>query len=186
MSEGRATHLELFGGTETSPVEDPYRVYKRLRDESPVLPVLAMGHPAWLVTRFDDVRAVLMRHVERVARRLRKHELRARGITLKIRYGDFETITRSTTLDEATDTTDDIWQAARGVFDKWAASHFRPVRLIGVSAGHLEGDASQLDLFPNAERERHSKLDLATDRIVEKFGSSAIRRASTTRRGRRN
>jgi cytochrome P450 len=59
MSEGRATYVELFGGSETSPVENPYPVFERLREESPLLPVLAMGRDAWLVTRFEDVRAIL-------------------------------------------------------------------------------------------------------------------------------
>jgi cytochrome P450 len=51
--------MELFGGSETSPVENPYPVFKRLREESPVLPVLAMGRDAWFVTRCEDVRAIL-------------------------------------------------------------------------------------------------------------------------------
>src|SRR5512143_2385795 len=50
---------QTFGGDFMSPVPDPYRAYKRLRDEQPVtLLDLFMG-PGYLVTRYDDVRAVL-------------------------------------------------------------------------------------------------------------------------------
>jgi hypothetical protein len=43
----------------------------------------------------EEVRRVLLDQVEQVARRLRKQGLKARGASLKIRYGDFETISRS-------------------------------------------------------------------------------------------
>lgn len=53
------TMEKLFGGTMMSPVEDPYPVYARLREESPVLPVNTMMGVNYLVTRFDDVAMVL-------------------------------------------------------------------------------------------------------------------------------
>jgi len=65
----------------------------------------------------DFVRAVIMTQAEDVARRLRRHERTARNVTVKIRFGDFETITRSETFADATDQTDAIWRAARGLFD---------------------------------------------------------------------
>jgi cytochrome P450 len=53
------TSIELFGGTMMSPVPDPYPVYRRLRDTEPVLPVQGIMGETWLVTRYDDVCAVL-------------------------------------------------------------------------------------------------------------------------------
>lgn len=53
------TMEKLFGGTMMSPVEDPYPVYARLRNESPVLPVNTMMGVNYLVTRYDDVAMVL-------------------------------------------------------------------------------------------------------------------------------
>ena len=52
----------------------------------------------------------LLEQVQHVARRLRKHNLRAGGVTLKIRFGEFKTITRSRALDEPTDRTDVLWE----------------------------------------------------------------------------
>ena len=53
------TSQELFGGTMMSPVPDPYPVYRRLRDEEPVVPVETMMGIVWMVTRYDDADAVL-------------------------------------------------------------------------------------------------------------------------------
>ncbi|MBI1373731.1 MAG: DNA polymerase IV [Phycisphaera sp.] len=157
-------------------------------DDRPVTPdhdAKSIGHEQTFGADLDDpadVRRILLDHVENVARRIRKHGLRARTITLKIRYGDFETITRSTTLDRPTDATDTLWAASRELFDKWATASFRPVRLIGMHASQLSrGDAGdeQLDLFDDGSGERKRQVDAATDRIVDKFGKGSIRRGGT-------
>jgi DNA polymerase-4 len=59
----------------------------------------------------DAVRDVLLSLTEQVAVRLRRHGARAKGVALKIRFGDFEKVTRSATLPEATDVTQALWQA---------------------------------------------------------------------------
>ena len=148
-------------------------------DERPVTPdreAKSIGHEQTFEVDVPDpgeVRRVLFDQVEQVARRLRKHGLRARGVSLKIRFGDFETISRSTTLTGPTDITTELWQAARGLFDKWP---FRPVRLIGVTAERLTEAKDQLTLFTGPEKERQKKLDSVTDRINERFGKRAIKR----------
>ena len=63
----------------------------------------------------EDVRRVLFEQVEQVGRRLRQHAMSARTVSLKIRYGEFETISRSTTLSQPTSGTADLWKAAWGV-----------------------------------------------------------------------
>ena len=122
----------------------------------------------------DEIRRVLLDQVEQVAGRLRKSGVHARGVSVKIRYGDFKTISRSTTV-EATDATSDLWQAARMLFDAWAAK-FQPVRLIGMTAERLGEADEQLGLFIDPVRERAKKLDAVADRINLKFGRRAIRR----------
>ena len=54
-----ATTNRLFGGTMMSPIVDPYSVYKRLRDEQPALPVNTLMGIVYMITRYDDVEAVL-------------------------------------------------------------------------------------------------------------------------------
>ncbi len=59
MAEKMTTMEKLLGGNMMSPVVDPHSVYRRLRDESPVLPVNTMLGVNYLVTRYDDVGMVL-------------------------------------------------------------------------------------------------------------------------------
>jgi DNA polymerase IV len=123
------------------------------------------------------IRAVMLEQVEQVGSRLRRYGLRARTVTVKIRFGEFQTITRRTTLAEPADTTAAIWSAARGLFDHWAEREFRPVRLIGVTAGNFAGDDGQLQLFGDPAGEKQRKVDGVVDDIHRKFGRAAIRRA---------
>ena len=125
----------------------------------------------------EQVRQVLLGETEHVALRLRRHDLRGRTITVKIRYGDFETITRSTTLPHLTDSTDELWRAAAGLFDRWVEAGFRPVRLIGVSVSHLQAPAGrQMELFTDEQQQRQRQLDRATDEIQSRFGRGSIHR----------
>ena len=124
----------------------------------------------------EHVQGILFGQVQQVGRRLRKHGLRARGISLKIRFGDFETISRSGTLADPSDLTDELWEAARGLFDHWADSHFVPVRLIGVAADRLENGGGQLDLFTDPKRQKRRGVDRAMDAIQAKFGAGSVKR----------
>jgi DNA polymerase-4 len=123
-----------------------------------------------------DVRRVLFEQVEQVGRRLRQHGLNARTISLKIRYGEFETISRSITIEYASNGTNELWNAASGLFDKWASAHFRPVRLIGMSATQFSAGPAQLPLFADPKIERQKKVDAVADQITSKFGTRAIKR----------
>jgi DNA polymerase IV len=153
------------------------------RDVVPDAQAKSLGHECTFETDIEDpdaVRDVLLRQAEDVGRRVRRHALRSRGVTVKIRYGDFETITRSATLDTPTDATDELRRAARELFDAWAETSFRPVRLIGVTAGRLSDCGAQLGLFDAAEQERRRRLDRALDALQDRFGSDAIRRGRPT------
>jgi DNA polymerase-4 len=162
-------------------------------DDRPVTPdrdAKSVGHERTFgedLREPEQVRAAMLAQAEDVARRLRKHALRARTVTLKIRYGDFETITRAHTLDAPTDSTDTLWHAAEALFDLWIAREgFKPVRLIGVSASNM-GDEAQLDLFASPKTDaKKSQVDRATDAIVNKFGKGAIRRAAAQPKKRRD
>jgi DNA polymerase-4 len=103
-------------------------------------------------------------------------------VTLKIRLGDFSTFTRAQSLDEVTDRTDTLWDVARGILRAWAATGFRPVRLIGVQCSNLERGLDADGLFPDHEHARQRALDAATDRIAERFGADALRRGGTAGR----
>jgi DNA polymerase IV len=160
--------------------------YRRLAfglDDRPVVPdhdAKSIGQEETFGTDLPDpadVREVMLEQAEQVAARLRRHGLRSVTVTVKIRFGDFQTITRRTTLPQATDSTSEIWEAARLLFDQWAQTHYRPVRLIGVSAGGLCRPDGQLDLFADPQAERQRRLDAAVDSINRRFGKGVIHRS---------
>ncbi len=126
----------------------------------------------------DEVRALIARQCEDVARRLRKHKRFARTVTIKVRFGDFETVTRSKTLEYQTNQTSDIHNAARILFDKWA-SCFRPVRLIGVGVSQLTEHTDAGGLFDQGRNETQKKVDQIGDQIKERFGKNAVMRGSS-------
>lgn len=126
----------------------------------------------------DDVVRVLLWQSEHVARRLRRALCIAAGVTVKIRFGEFQTITRSRMLAEPADTTSAIYATARSLFREWSSSSFRPVRLVGVTATHLTNE-QQFSLFPHSNQDKIRTAEIATDAIVKKYGKTAIRRAAT-------
>jgi DNA polymerase-4 len=131
----------------------------------------------------DTLRETLLGQVEHVAARLRRADLTTRGVMLKIRDADFETITRQMTLAAATDRTDLLWTAVAELFDEWRRGGVYPVRLIGVAANHLtHSSGEQLGLFDAGEAQRRKRLDRTVDQIRDRFGGSAIHRGTPDRR----
>jgi DNA polymerase-4 len=88
-----------------------------------------------------------------VAAGLQRRNLSARTLTLKLRYGDFTTVTRSLTLAGPTRRAEAIAEIARGLLRRTEAGR-RPVRLLGVGAANLiRGGVEQLELFEGARGE---------------------------------
>lgn len=108
--------------------------------------------------------------------RLRAKGGRTRRITLKIRFADFETITRSATLDSETDSTLEIWRVARETFLRWSNRNFQPVRLVGVRLERLPEHAVVPDLFVDPRAERARALDKVADAIEARYGRAAAHR----------
>ena len=129
----------------------------------------------------EEVRRVLMAEVEQVATRLRRHRLKAQAVTLKIRYGDFHTITRSRTLPFAEDSTSGLGDAAIALWNAWAGSSFQPVRLIGFGGSNLSA-GGQIALFEDAGNQKLRKADEVSDQIRERFGKKSIHRGWSTPR----
>lgn len=138
----------------------------------------SIGHEETFGTNLiepDAVRGVLLEQAEAVGLRLRRHQLFAGGVTVKIRFGDFKTITRSKVLPNPTDTTSDIYAASVGLFNAWAHDGFQSVRLIGTQATTLAREA-QMGLFTQSATERQRKLDGTLDAIKNRYGKGAIGR----------
>lgn len=123
----------------------------------------------------DELRAL----VERVAWRTRKRGVRARTLTLRIRYADFETQTRSRTFGESDE--EGVLLAIATDLLRAAWDPDRRIRLLGVGVSHLAPAERQVPLpFGNTRRRPGSAMDA----VREKFGYDAIR-LGAVRRGSR-
>jgi DNA polymerase-4 len=119
----------------------------------------------------DRIEGELLRHADRLASRLRRAGLRGRTVHLKVRLGDFTTVTRSHTLRTPTDTAHVLYRAAKALFDRTSARG-RPVRLLGLGMEGLEAASAprQLDL----EGAGWDEVERAVDRIRDRFGGGAV------------
>jgi DNA polymerase-4 len=158
------------------------------RDDRAVVPdreAKSISHETTFVVDIHDrdvLRAWLAELTEQVARRLRRHHLRAKTVQLKVRFSDFATITRSHSVKEPTDVTDELWKVATELFAKVSQDR-GPIRLIGVGVSGIDQSGlRQRDLFDDERHEQNSRLDAATDAIRDRFGGTAVRRGINIRR----
>jgi len=114
---------------------------------------------------------------ELVADRLREEKTKARTITLKIRLEGFHTYTRSATLRESTNFTEDMIRTVQKLYENFEIKE-RKVRLVGVRASNLSL-ADEPDLFRAKPSARTEALHKAIDKIKARFGKSSISRASS-------
>lgn len=128
----------------------------------------------------DVLQAWLMELTEQVARRLRQQQCQGRTVNLKVRYGNFDTITRAKSLSQPTDLTSQIWTVASDQLANSMPDRELVVRLIGVGVSNLTPrQAVQQSLFENEQGQRDSRLDQVADQIRGRFGVTSLRRAST-------
>ena len=155
------------------------------RDDRPVepwTPPKSMGAETTFERDTTDrarLDTTLRGQAERVARELRAERLAAARVTLKLRFADFRTLTRSHTSDP----TQDGLELYRRVAILLARETLvQPVRLIGVSASALTAEQTgQLGLLGD-DAVRRERLSRAVDRITDRFGLDAIRPAALVRR----
>ncbi len=142
----------------------------------------------------DDLRRELLAIATRVAARLRRHGLKGRTVSLKVKFADFRLVTRETTLNCGTDDGGEIYRHALSLLGRTDAGT-RPVRLLGIylsnfgEEGAREEEWRQIPLFghrpeplnassrqpPAWDPVRTAKLNEAVDRIREKYGEKGVR-----------
>jgi DNA polymerase-4 len=127
---------------------------------------------------FDYLKSELVRLSEKIAYELRQDGKVAGCISVKLRYSNFETTSKQTTV-PYTCADDEIIPIAKELFDK-LYKRGEPVRLLGVRLSELTNDAIQTNLFDDVER----KTDLykAIDDVKDRFGKNALNRASSSKK----
>ena len=168
-------------------------------DDSPVIstPTAAkgIGNSTTLAEDITDVQlaySTLLSLAESVGSRLRKSGQNASTLSVEIKYSDFQSVSRQTSLNTPTSTTQIIYETSCKLFDElWNGS---PIRLLGIRSAKLTShdEPVQLSLFddlvePTAKNEpgkshpsteKLKALDSTLDAIREKYGKDAIVRGS--------
>ncbi|XVX18818.1 DNA polymerase IV [Actinomycetota bacterium] len=159
---------------ELSWARDPRRVEPVHREKS-------IGADETFPYDVDDpayIHRELLRLSDRVAARLRSAGMMGRTVSIKVRFADFTTITRSKTLRDPTDVSRDILATARALYDALGLQRAR-IRLVGVRVEGLV-DAERAPIQGLLDEPDHGwrEADRAIDRASRRFGAGSVRPAS--------
>jgi DNA polymerase-4 len=138
------------------------------------------GNSTTIAFDVDDeavARMILLSLAETVCTRLRADSVMATVVAVSIVDFEFHWVSHQMTLFTATNTTNEIYQAACRLFDElWDGL---PIRKLGIHTSKVvKGDSlRQLNLFDMNKYEKLSKLDTAVDKVRERFGDDAVMRA---------
>lgn len=157
----------------------------RGNDDRPVTPgevAKSVGSEETFSHDLDDTEVVLreiLRLADRTAGRLRAKGLCGRTVTLKVRFANFVTITRSRTLPEEVDATADLYGVTKALYLKLDPDRPR-IRLLGVGVSGLTPGppARQFDLLAESTRPGLREASKAIDSIRSRFGERALDLAS--------
>jgi DNA polymerase-4 len=151
------------------------------RDDRDVVPhqrAKSIGHEETFASDLVDrdlLDRELVRLADGVAMRLRSAAVATRTVVLKVRFGDFRTVTRSLTVPEPVDSGRALWQTAKELLDQLDTTP--GVRLLGISGAALV-PAGIRQLRLDDDSVPWSDADGAMDRIRARFGTDAIAPAS--------
>jgi DNA polymerase-4 len=156
----------------------------RGQDDRPVIPeskAKSISQEETFTPDLDDLekmKRVLLDQAEQVGWELRKEKVKGYTVTVKVRYPDFTTVTRSLTLPFSTDQAIEIYQTALKLLHKTEALQ-KKARLLGLGMSNLlhQDDPEQFVLF-DSRRKQVERSTQAMDRIWDKFGPEAIKRAT--------
>ncbi|MEA2434517.1 MAG: polymerase [Actinomycetota bacterium] len=133
-----------------------------------------------------EIMREILRLSDRTAERLRSKGLCGRTVTLKVRFANFSTITRSRTVEAEVDTTPAVYEVAGSLFRKLDPNRPR-IRLLGVSVSGLSlgPPRRQLNLLPeegsHGAGEKWDDATKALDSIRDRFGTDAVGPATLLR-----
>jgi DNA polymerase-4 len=140
----------------------------------------SIGHSITLpqdLSKREEMTSCLLRLSEKVGRRARRYGYKGKKITLTVRYADFKTFTKQTTLPAHTNDTAEIYRSAVAILDGIRLR--KKVRLFGVSLSAFGQDGDQMLLFEETEREKKAALAKAMDTVNDKFGEHTLVQAAT-------
>ena len=143
------------------------------------------------VTEEEEARKVLLWLSETVGRRVRKEGMKAKMVSVEIKYNTFQSVSHQKQLQRATNADKVIYETACELFHELWNGH--PIRLLGIRTSKLvdEAEPEQMSIFDLEsvsnqnmvkqeirKNEKQEKLDKAVDQIRKKYGEGAIVRGS--------
>ena len=164
--------IQRARGIDDSPIE-PEREAKSLSQET------TFAHD---IADEQLLHRTLRQLAEQVGRRLRRQHLSGSTVKIKLRWADFTTLTRQVTLEQPTNLDNEIYAAAVQLFSQaWLPG--KRVRLVGVGVSGFAPPVYQLGLWTAPSLEHERRLQAALDKIRDRFGEQAIRRARQLQEG---
>jgi DNA polymerase-4 len=146
------------------------------RDVTPNEPDKSISAAETFAQDIDDPEEILqefLRLTEKAAARLRENSYYAKTISIKVRFADFSTISRSKTLPLPIDSTHDIYEIAKTLYLALNLDRAR-LRLVGISLDNLS-EAAPEQLLLGAREKGWREADSAIDRAKLRFGGSSVR-----------
>jgi len=129
-------------------------------------------------TEYEYVRKTVFALSEKVSGRLRRSGVRGTTVHLKIRFAGFKTYTRSHTVENPTNLTDEIYQIIL-----FMLSEFDPlpdaVRLVGVGVSNLVEERERQMNFWEQDKEKKIQAEKIMDQLQDRYGKSIIKHAES-------
>ena len=159
------------------------------RDVVPDRKAKSISHETTFAVDIDDreiLEAWLLELADQLGSRLRRSRKSGKVLHLKVRFSNFQTLTRSLTLDNPTNVTQEIIDASMELLRNRVDRRL-PIRLLGVGMSRFDNSSMrQQSLFDEPEHDQQSELDRMSDQIRNKFGHDALSRASRLLHGTRH
>lgn len=136
---------------------------------------------AYDVSDYNTICEYLLSLTEKTTYRLRKENMSATVVNVKIKTKNFQIFTHQRKLPVVTDSTKEIYNIAKELLKEVLKSY--SIRLIGIRVdGLVDNNELQLSLFENKDSEKNKKLDEAVDKIKDKFGYNIITRGGEVKK----
>ncbi len=164
----------LANGIDTSPVTDHPHYESKSISRSTTLPKDTVD--------IDYARSVILRLAEEVGAEARRYNYKGKTVSIVIKYGDFQAITRQKSVSTPTFLTKEIYRTGVSLLEEnWSKT--RPVRLLGIGLSNIADDyQEQMSIFHINESiadegRKEEKLEKAMDAIRDRYGHETVKRA---------
>ncbi len=129
----------------------------------------------------EKIKQLILFHSEIVGRELRKKELTAKSVSIKLKFSDFSVVTRQKMLNTPVCSSYDIYRMAKQLVLSLKIK--KRIRLIGVGTSSLadKNRPVQMELFNSVKKKtaKWEQVDTTVDFILEKFGTDTVKKAGT-------